>query len=89
MKHIQKFNEAKNRNKQIDPTEKIDSTFDDFIEKLAEVGKIARSEQSHSNFVSSEKDSVDDAISEYGKFLSEVNKKFEEFKSAAKLHYGE
>ena len=89
MKHIRKFNEAKNRNKQIDPTEKIDSTFDDFIEKLAEVGKIARSEQSHSNFVSSEKDSVDDAISEYGKLLSEVNQKFEAFKSATKLHYGE
>jgi hypothetical protein len=88
MKHLQKFNEAKGR-KEIDPTEKIDSTFDDFIEKLAEVGKIARSEQSHSNFVSSEKDSVDDAINEYGKLLSEVNQKFEAFKLATKLHYGE
>lgn len=88
MKHLQKFNEAKGR-KEIDPTEKIDDLFFEFIEKLAEVGEIAHSEQSHSNFVSSEKDSVDDAISEYGKLLSEVNQKFEAFKSATKLHYGE
>ncbi len=89
MKHIQKFNEAKGRNREIDPTEKMNDLFFDFIEKLSEVGGIARSEQNHSNFVSSEKDSVDDAINEYSKLLSEVNQKFETFKSAAKLHYGE
>lgn len=88
MKHLQKFNDAKGR-KEIDPTEKIEDTFFEFIAKLSELGEIANSEQSHSNFVSSEKDSVDDAISEYGKLLSEVNQKFEAFKSATKLHYGE
>ncbi len=88
MKHLQKFNEAKGR-KEVDPAEKIDGLFFEFIEKLSEVGKIARSEQSHSNFVSSDKESVDDAINEYGKLLSEVNQKFEAFKSTTKLHYGE
>lgn len=88
MKHLQKFNEAKGR-REVDPTEKIEDTFFEFIEKLSKLGKIANSEQSHSNFVSSDKESVDDAISEYGKLLSEVNQKFEAFKSATKLHYGE
>jgi hypothetical protein len=89
MKHLQKFNEAKGRNREIDPAEKMNDLFFEFIEKLSEVGGIARSEQSHSNFVSSDKESVDDTINEYGKLLSEVNKKFETFKSATKLHYGE
>lgn len=89
MKHLQKFNEAKGK-KEVDPTEKIEDTFFEFITKLSKLGEIARSEQNHSNFVSSDKESVDDAINEYGKFLSEVNQKFEAFKSAAaKLHYGE
>lgn len=89
MKHLQKFNEAKGKNREIEPTEKIDNLFFEFIEKLSEVGEIAHSEQSHSNFVSDNKESVDDAINEYSKLLSEVNQKFEQFKSVAKLHYGE
>lgn len=86
MKHLHKFNEAK-KNKEVDPTEKIDELFFEFIEKLSELGKIARSEQSHSNFVSDDKESVDDAINEYGKLLSEVNQKFEQFKSVAKSYH--
>ena len=86
MKHLQKFNEAKGR-KEVDPTEKIDDLFFEFIEKLSELGEIAHYEQSHSNFVSSDKESVNDTINEYGKLLSEVNQKFEAFKSATKLHY--
>ena len=86
MKHLQNFNEAKGR-KEVDSTEKIDDLFFEFIEKLSELGEIAHSEQSHSNFVSSNKESVDDAINEYGKLLSEVNQKFEAFKSTTKLHY--
>lgn len=93
MKHLQKFNEVKGR-KEIDPTEKIEDTFFEFIAKLSELGEIANSEQghsdfTHSNFVSSDKESVDDVINEYGKLLSEVNQKFEAFKLATKLHYGE
>ena len=86
MKHIKKFNEAK-KNKEVDHFEELDELFFSFIEELSELGRIARSEQSHSNFVSTEKNSVDDAMDEYGKFLEKVNKKFDDFKLKYKTAY--
>lgn len=89
MKHLQKFNEAKvpKKVKEFDPFEKMDELFFSFIEELSEAGKIARSEQSHSNYRSEEKSEVDSAIKEYGDLLNKVNKKFEKFKSTLEEHY--
>ncbi len=86
MKHISKFNEAK-KNKEVNHFEELDELFFSFIEELSELGKIARTEQNHSNFVSTEKNSVDDAINEYGKLIEKVNKKFDNFKTKYKTIY--
>lgn len=87
MKHLQKFNEAKKR--ELEPTEKIDNLFFEFIEELSQLGEIAHSELSHSNFVSEEKSSVDETLNEYGKLLSKVNQKFESLRAVVKSHYDE
>jgi len=69
------------KNKEVDQFEKLDDSFESFINELSELGKIARSEQSHSNFDATEKESVKDAIKEYGEFLNKVNKKFDDIKT--------
>jgi len=89
MKHLQKFNEAKGpkKVKEVNPFEKMDELFFDFIEELNEAGIIARGEQRGSNYSSEVKSEVDSAIKEYGDLLDKVNKKFERFKSTLEAHY--
>lgn len=86
MKRLKKTNES---NGKIDPYEKLDNLFFNFIKELSQLGEIAHSEESHSNFSSSEKKSVYNSIKEYGDLLDKVNKKFNTFKSESKLLYGE
>ena len=69
------------KNKIIDPHEKVDDLFFKFIDELSELGKIATSELSHSSFISSDKESVDNYIKEYGDLLNKVNEKFNGLKS--------
>ena len=70
----------KSKNKEVDQFEKLDDSFHSFINELSDLGKIARSELSHSNFDGSEEKSVKDAINEYSKFLNKVNDKFDKLK---------
>jgi hypothetical protein len=86
MKHLQKFNEAK-KNKEVDPIEKLDTIFFEFIEELVEAGDIARSESASSDYSSDDKKEVDVVIKDYGDLLSKLNNKFEKFKSSIDEHY--
>jgi hypothetical protein len=86
MKHLQKFNEAK-KNKEVDPIEKLDTIFFEFIEELVEAGDIARSESASSDYSSDDKKEVDVVIKDYGDLLSKLNNKFEKFKSSIDDHY--
>lgn len=90
MRHLQKFNEtSRARTKGTkDPLEILEDKFRDFIEEVEELGEYANWEFKSGEGVG-DKESADGAIEEYGKKLSEVNQKFETFKSAAKLHYGD
>jgi len=90
MKHLQKFNETSRARTKgtTDPLEILGDKFRDFIEEVEEFGEYANWEFKSGNGVD-DKENAYDAINEYGKKLSEVNQKFETFKSATKLHYGE
>lgn len=67
--------------------EKLDELFFDFIDKLAELGKYARTELSHSNFTHENKDVVIDTIKEYDNLLKVVNDKFYDVKNKLKDLY--
>lgn len=86
MKHLNKFNEAK-KTKEVDPIEKLDQLFFDFIEELSQAGTTAKYEQKSSNYRSDNKEEVDSAIKEYDELLSKVNDKFEKFKSAVTQYH--
>lgn len=88
MKHIQKFNETSRSRTEgtKNHLEMLEDKFRDFIEAVEEFGEFANWEFKSGNGVD-DKESAYNAIYDYGEKLSEVNKKFEEFKSAAKSHY--
>lgn len=77
---IRKFNESKQG-------EQLDELFFDFIDKLAELGNYARTEQSHSNFTHEYKDVVINTVKEYEDLLKVVNDKFDKVKDNLKKTY--
>lgn len=77
---IRKFNESKSG-------DQLDDLFSKFIDKLSELGRYARTEQSHSNFTHKDKDLVIDTVKEYEDLLKVVNDKFNKVKDKLKETY--
>ena len=77
---IRKFNESKSG-------EQLDDLFFKFIDKLSELGRYARTEQSHSNFTHEDKDVVIDTVKGYDDLLKVVNDKFNKVKDKLKETY--
>ena len=74
----------KNSQNESNILDELEENFFEFIEAASKLGKVARTEESHSNGVGT-KQNADDAIQSYSKLIKEVNNKFNIFKEKSNI----